>query len=95
MSEVLNLIRNAFVEVSTAKTQAHVMQKLENGEDVKFEDLDIDSLDLFEVIMQIEDTFNIELDVDEVLAQGTVKGLTAFVEQRSQGALSNAEPISS
>lgn len=95
MSEIPTLIRNALVEVSREKTADPVMLSLKNGEDVKLEDLSIDSLDLFEVIMQIEDTLNIELDVDEVVAQGTVKGLTDFVAQRSQGALADAKSIAS
>lgn len=95
MSEIPTLIRNALVEVSREKTADHVILRLENGEDVKLEDLSIDSLDLFEVIMQIEDTLNIELDVDEVVAQGSVKGLADLVEQRSQGALANAKPTAS
>lgn len=95
MSEIPTLIRNALVEVSREKTADPVMLRLENGEDVKLEDLSIDSLDLFEVIMQIEDALNIELDVDEVVAQGTVKGLTDFVAQRSQGALADAKSTAS
>lgn len=95
MSEIPTLIRNALVEVSREKTADPVMLRLENGEDVKLEDLSIDSLDLFEVIMQIEDALNIELDVDEVVAQGTVKGLTDFVAQRSQGALADATSTAS
>lgn len=94
MSDVLNLVRAALIDASSAKTEDDVLQRLENGEDVKFEDLEMDSLDLFEVIMQIEDALKIELDVDEVLAQETVKGLTVFVEQRSQGASNYAAPIS-
>jgi acyl carrier protein len=95
MPDILKLVSTALIEASGAKTEDHIIQKLKNGEDANFEDLDMDSLSQFEVIMQIEDALNIELDADEVLAQGTVKTLVDFVEKRSQGASDNAASITS
>lgn len=85
MSDILKLVSEALIEASGAKTEDHIIQNLKNGEDVKFEDLDMDSLSQFEVIMRIEDALDIELDADEIVAQGTVKTLANFVEQRSRG----------
>ena len=43
-----------------------------------FEDLDADSLDLFQVISEIEDAFDIQIDTEEGLS--TVGDLVAYVE---------------
>ena len=47
------------------------------------DDLSLDSLSRFEVIMQIEEALDIELDEDEILAQKTVRGFADFVSQRA------------
>ncbi|WP_063515875.1 acyl carrier protein [Schleiferilactobacillus harbinensis] len=44
------------------------------------EDLDADSLDVFEVIDKIEDAFNIEIDSDESIA--TVGDLVSYVTKQ-------------
>ncbi|WDM37847.1 acyl carrier protein [Streptococcus parasuis] len=45
-----------------------------------FEDLDADSLDLFQVISEIEDAFDIQIDTEEGLT--TVGDLVAYVEEK-------------
>lgn len=45
-----------------------------------FEDLDADSLDLFQVISEIEDAFDIQIDAEDGLA--TVGDLVAYVEEK-------------
>ncbi|HEM4225347.1 acyl carrier protein [Streptococcus suis] len=47
-----------------------------------FEDLDADSLDLFQVISEIEDAFDIQIDTEEGLT--TVGDLVAFVEEKTK-----------
>lgn len=84
MSKILNLVTKALSAASGAKTDASVLARLKAGDDVLFVDLDMDSLARFEVIMQIEDAFEIELDEDEVLEQGSVKALVQFIENRVQ-----------
>ncbi|HEL1619589.1 TPA: acyl carrier protein [Streptococcus suis] len=46
-----------------------------------FEDLDADSLDLFQVISEIEDAFDIQIDTEEGLT--TVGDLVAYVEEKT------------
>ncbi|HEP1819906.1 TPA: acyl carrier protein [Streptococcus suis] len=46
-----------------------------------FEDLDADSLDLFQVISEIEDAFDIQIDTEEGLT--TVGDLVAYVEAKT------------
>ena len=47
-----------------------------------FEDLDADSLDLFQVICEIEDAFDIQIDTEEGLT--TVGDLVAYVEEKTK-----------
>ncbi|HEL1960399.1 acyl carrier protein [Streptococcus suis] len=47
-----------------------------------FEDLDADSLDLFQVISEIEDAFDIQIDTEEGLT--TVGDLVAYVEEKAK-----------
>ncbi|MGZ7186048.1 acyl carrier protein [Streptococcus pyogenes] len=46
-----------------------------------FEDLDADSLDLFQVISEIEDEFDIQIDSEEGMS--TVADLVAYVEKET------------
>ena len=47
-----------------------------------FEDLDADSLDLFQVISEIEDAFDIQIDTEEGLT--TVGDLVSYVEEKTK-----------
>ncbi|HEL2110654.1 TPA: acyl carrier protein [Streptococcus suis] len=47
-----------------------------------FEDLDADSLDLFQVISEIEDAFDIQIDTEEGLTN--VGDLVAYVEEKTK-----------
>lgn len=82
MSKILDLVINALAEASGAKSDDAQIGKLNRGEDVALDELNLDSLARFEVIMQIEEALDIELDDDEVLEQQTVKALVTFIETR-------------
>ncbi len=86
MADALPLVIAALEKASGANTSPDVFADLRNGKDVAFEDLEMDSLSRFEVIMQIEEALDIELDEDEILAQATVFSLAAFVSERATGA---------
>ncbi|MGR1361752.1 acyl carrier protein [Streptococcus agalactiae] len=45
-----------------------------------FDDLDADSLDVFQVISEIEDAFDIQIETEEGL--NTVGDLVAYVEEK-------------
>ncbi len=51
-------------------------------EDTKFEELGIDSLEIAEIVMKIEDEFAIELEMDGSLKQ--VSDLVAVIEDKTQ-----------
>ena len=66
------------------KVQAIIVEELgKDAEEVQltttFGDLDADSLDLFQVISEIEDEFDIQIDSEEGMA--TVADLVAYVEK--------------
>lgn len=51
-----------------------------SGGDLRFDKIEMDSLTLFEVIMDIETRLGIELDADQVAATESVDGLVAFLQ---------------
>ncbi len=69
------------------KVQAIIVEELgKEAEEVQltttFEDLDADSLDLFQVISEIEDAFDIQIESEEGLT--TVGDLVAYVEEQTK-----------
>lgn len=69
------------------KVQAIIVEELgKEAEEVQltttFEDLDADSLDLFQVISEIEDEFDIQIESEDGLS--TVGDLVAYVEAQTK-----------
>lgn len=67
------------------KVQEIIVEELgKEVEEVKmettFDDLDADSLDVFQVISEIEDAFDIQIETEEGL--NTVGDLVAYVEEK-------------
>ena len=62
------------------------MYKRQDAEEVKvettFDELDADSLDVFQVISEIEDEFDIQIETEEGL--NTVGDLVAYVEEKTK-----------
>lgn len=53
--------------------------------DTTFEDLDADSLDVFQVISEIEDAFDIQIESEDGL--NTVGDLVAYVEEKQNNSV--------
>ena len=69
------------------KVQEIIVEELgKDAEEVKvettFDELDADSLDVFQVISQIEDEFDIQIETEEGL--NTVGDLVAYVEEKTK-----------
>ena len=69
------------------KVQEIIVEELgKDAEEVKvettFDELDADSLDVFQVISEIEDEFNIQIETEEGL--NTVGDLVAYVEEKTK-----------
>jgi acyl carrier protein len=71
-----------------AKVRGHLATELEVGEDeiadgTRFrEDLDADSLDLYELVMELEDTYGVSVPEDEAATIETVGQAVEFVSRR-------------
>lgn len=59
-------------------------QAVLNGADLDFDDIDIDSLSRFELIMHVEDALDLELDDDDLIRQTSLNQLIAFLETSVQ-----------
>ena len=69
------------------KVQEIIVEELgKDAEEVKlettFDELDADSLDVFQVISEIEDEFDIQMETEEGL--NTVGDLVAYVEEKTK-----------
>lgn len=69
------------------KVQEIIVEELgKDSEEVKvettFDELDADSLDVFQVISEIEDEFDIQIETEEGL--NTVGDLVAYVEEKTK-----------
>lgn len=69
------------------KVQEIIVEELgKDEEEVKvettFDELDADSLDVFQVISEIEDEFDIQIETEEGL--NTVGDLVAYVEEKTK-----------
>ena len=69
------------------KVQEIIVEELgKDAEEVKvettFDELDADSLDVFQVISEIEDEFDIQIETEEGL--NTVRDLVAYVEEKTK-----------
>ena len=69
------------------KVQEIIVEELgKDPEEVKsettFDELDADSLDVFQVISEIEDEFDIQIETEEGL--NTVGDLVAYVEEKTK-----------
>jgi len=69
------------------KVQEIIIEELgKDAEEVKvettFDELDADSLDVFQVISEIEDEFDIQIETEEGL--NTVGDLVAYVEEKTK-----------
>ncbi len=61
---------------------ADLARPLLGGHDVAFDQFEMDSLSLFEVIMELEERLGLELDADAVVASVSVAGLVSYLEAR-------------
>lgn len=80
-SVVIAALDRAIGVMNTPATARALMR----GQDLTFDTVEIDSLSVMEMVMQIEDVLGVELDADEVVAQQSVDGLVAFLEKRIEG----------
>ena len=77
---------NAFWRLLKILTDEHGIEKSKITEDSKFmDDLGLDSLDLVELLMRIEEEFNHEIPDDQAELFITVGDVVRYVEERELG----------
>lgn len=77
--EVLTLVREHLAEELEIE-----IEKIDEGTRFK-EDLDADSLDLYELVMELEDTYGIAMSEEEAAKIETVGAAVDFVFERLPG----------
>lgn len=69
-------------KVAQALAERRGSDPSEITEDTKFSDLSLDSLDVAELIMDLEDAFNVTIDISKV--NGTVGDLVKVIQEAAQ-----------
>lgn len=92
MTDVRRIVLDAMDEVAGLLSNPVVGAEVLRGEDVAFDRIEMDSLTRFEVLMRLETALGLELDDDEVLAQGSLHGLVAHLEARLGARLAASRP---
>tara|TARA_B110000908_G_C10240401_1_gene445753 strand:- start:1075 stop:1332 length:258 start_codon:yes stop_codon:yes gene_type:complete len=62
----------------------NILINYEKGNDIFLQELNIDSLEIMEFIMDLEDRYNIEMDYDELISQETVKKFVEYTIKKIQ-----------
>lgn len=71
------------IELSTGfLNDSSVFNNLKEKRDIKFSEIDLDSLSKFEIIMAIEERLGLELDADEFGPDDSIDGLTRMLTTR-------------
>lgn len=83
--DVSGFVLGALDRVAPVLQSPERMRALGQGGDFALDDLELDSLSRFEVMMQIEDALGIELDDDDFAGVTTFRALVAMVESRVAG----------
>ena len=82
-TEIRDVVVRALDEaVGILRDPAHGPAVL-RGEDLKFADLDLDSLSTFEMLMFIEDELGIDIELDEVEDLPGIAALTQYLGSRA------------
>lgn len=71
----------------TIRTIARIPREVPIAAETRlFDDLHIDSLDLFAVLVEVQDRFDVQIDVEEMPDLARVSDLAAFVSARRASA---------
>jgi len=79
MPNVKEIVVSALLEAGEQVAPKEALLKLTSGGDFLIEELGLESLDLMQVIMQIEEALDVELDVSDLSDQATLGALINFV----------------
>ncbi len=87
MSEqVRQVVVAALDKAAGAAGPARLCRDVLAGRNVELAGLDLDSLTIFEIVMELEDNLGLELDAEHVANQPTLSDLVAFLETQQASA---------
>lgn len=84
METARTVVIDALAAASDGGIAEDVLDRLRAGGDIALDTLNLTSLKRFEIIMRIEEVFDIEVDDDEVMEQDSIASLIALVEAKRQ-----------
>jgi acyl carrier protein len=77
------VVIEALNKASGALNEPEMARTLMSGGDVPFAELDMDSLTMFEMIMDVEEKLGIELDADQVASKSGVDEFVSYLKLRT------------
>jgi acyl carrier protein len=83
MTELRDIAVRALHRATGLLNDPHRAREVMAGRNVDFDGLDMDSLSLFEVIMELEDRLGIELDANDVAELADLDALLAFLSAQT------------
>lgn len=83
MPDVKEIVVSALLEAGEHVAPKEALAKLSDGDDFSIDELGLESLDMMQVIMHIEEAFDIELEVGDLSDQTTLGALVAFVSREA------------
>lgn len=76
------LIKEIFISVSDKSQIARIEKSYANGEDLSFEDLNLDSLKAVEALMAVEEKVGVDVDLEEFDEVPTIHKFVEYCKQR-------------
>ncbi len=78
-----DIVIEALNKATGILNEPEMARRILGGGDVRFDEMEIDSLSLFEVIMEVEERLGIELDADLVAAQPSIDAFAGYLAART------------
>ncbi len=76
---------DVFDKVKTLVAEQLALEEREIGLETTFEDIDADSLDVVELVMSIEEEFELEISDEEVEKIRTIGDIVKYIEKQLEG----------
>lgn len=84
MLEIKNKILLELSNLISSNEILNLIKESELGADLLIKDLDLDSLEIFELIMVLEEMFKIEINYDEFIDKKMLSDLVDHIENETQ-----------
>lgn len=82
MSKALDVLIAAVQECTDVLDDPKLIEGLRQGQDIRMEDIALDSLARYEVMMRVEDSLGIEIDDNEIVEHEGLLAIAATIEAK-------------